>query len=515
FFKWKIPYLIGVLAAFVFALFMMTQYDRIVMPRVDQGQFMLKVNLPVGTRVEITNSITVGLERYLRRFDVIKSVSTVVGSAKGESSKDEIQRIGSNEGRVLVTLKDERDMSTNELVQKIRTDLATPELRKVVKRANLNFVLYESAFKLGDTESAPVVINFKGANLEALKSLALKTQSRLEEIPGVFDLTNTIPESAPETKIIVDKDKAAFYRISVTDLATAAHISIKGTVASKFKEEGKEIDMRVVLREQDRAAVSELPFILMHSPLGINVPLSEMVTFHSGYGPSEIRRVSQERTIQVLAKVFERPMSEINTDVEKVISELDVPAGYQVELAGESLEVQESFNSLKLAMTLSIVLVYMIMAAQFESYFQPFIIMFTLPLSMIGVAMGLGISHTAISVVVLLGIILLAGIVVNNGIILIDFINIGTSRGLSAYQAAIQSGEVRFRPIMMTALTTILGLVPLAMGLGEGAKLQAPMAITVMGGLLVATFLTLVVIPAIFLGAVRLGGLFRKKPASR
>ena len=254
----------------------------------------------------------------------------------------------------------------------------------------------------------------------------------------------------------------------------------------------------MVLREEDRGRVGQLPFILMHSPLGINVPLDELVRFDSGLGPSEIRRVAQERTFQVFAKIYERSLKEVTEDLQRGLDQMAIHKGYAATIAGESLEVQESFNSMRLALILSLILVYMVMAAQFESYFQPFIIMFTVPVAMIGVAIALGITGTAISVVVILGIILMAGIVVNNGILLIDFMNHMIQKGTAVRDAVVQAGTVRYRPILMTALTTVLGLLPLALGLGEGSKLQSPMAKAVMGGLLAGAFLTLLVIPAIF-----------------
>ncbi|MBP9865593.1 MAG: efflux RND transporter permease subunit, partial [Candidatus Omnitrophica bacterium] len=392
-------FLLVVLAIFVLSIFALSRMDRVVMPKVDQGQFMIKADLPVGTQVERTNAVSLNIEKYLKRYISIESISTIVGASKTGSAKDDIQSIGSHQSQLIVTLRSERDMSTDELIQKIGKDLQTPFMRKATKGARINYVLYESSFKSGGDSTAPVTIDVKGNNLEVMNSITKRIQDKVGNVAGIYDISNSIPESAPETKIRVDKDKAAFYRMSVTDLATASHISIKGTVASKFKEDGKEVDIRVVLRERDRGGLFELPYIQMHSPLGINVPLSELVSFQSGEGPSEIKRISQERTFQILGKVFHRPMAEVVTDINQILKDENLPAGYSVQLAGESAEVQESFESLRLALILSIVLVYMVMAAQFESYFQPFIIMFTIPLSLIGAAAGLWVSSTPISVV--------------------------------------------------------------------------------------------------------------------
>jgi len=449
-------YLSVILLVFVLSIFLMSTYEQIVMPRVDQGKFTVKLDMPVGTLVAWTNRTTLSLEKYLQNLPEVRSVSAIVGSDKGATSKDVIQQIGSHQARLIVILKGKRKVSTTELLQQIRSDLEEPAMRKAMGAARVNFIQQESAFKVGGEETAPVVVNIKGNNLKVLEDIALKIEDGMRKVPGIFGISDTVPENAPETRIIVNKDRAAFYRLSVTDLATASHISLKGTIASKFKEGGREIDIRVVLREEDRGSVRTLPFILMHSPLGISVPLNEVVRFDSGVGPSEIKRISQERTVQVFAKIFKRSLNDVTADVQKVIDDLHIPIGYATTIAGESLEVQESFNSMRMALILSLILVYMVMAAQFESYFQPFIIMFTVPVALIGVVIALGITGTAISVVVILGIILMAGIVVNNGILLIDFTNTMIQKGKSVREAVVQAGTVRYRPILMTALTTVL-----------------------------------------------------------
>ena len=497
-------YLLMVFGLFVFSGILISGLDRIMMPKVDQGQFSLKVDMPVGTRVEITNQITSVIEKYLAAIPEVQNVSVIVGSQKGGSTKEAIQRIGSHQAEVTVNLKEKRAKSTDLLVQEVRQALAVAPLKKQLLGARISYVLNDSLFSVGGEESAPVTIDIKGNRMDVLKHLAEEVQDKIEQIPGIYDVTNTFPESSPETKINVNKDKASFYRLSVTDLATAAHISIRGIVATKFKEEGREIPIRVVLQEHTRDAVSKLPFILMHSPLGVSVPLAELVTFQTGRGPSEIKRIDQERTIQVFAKIFERSLREVTADVEKALSEVKTAQGYHVYLAGASVEVTESFNSLCFALLLSVVLVYMIMAAQFESYYQPFIIMFTVPLALIGVSLGLVVTGTPLSVIVILGVMFLGGLVVNNAIILIDFINQRIGEGMPVFEAVVDATRVRLRPILMTALTSILGLLPLALGLGKGVRLLSPMGIVQMGGLLISTFLTLFVIPAVYLSTSKL-----------
>jgi len=223
-----------------------------------------------------------------------------------------------------------------------------------------------------------------------------------------------------------------------------------------------------------------------------------------GLGPSQIRRLDQERTVLVSANVYKRGFNEIMSDVRASMAKLDVPRDYLVRISGEQKEMQESFKSLIFALLLSITLVYMIMAAQFESLWQPFIIIFTVPLSIVGVTLALILTNTTLNIVVFLGVIILGGIVVNNGIVLIDRINMLVQEGLSPEQAVLEAAQTRLRPILMTAFTTVLGLLPLALGFSEGAELRAPMAIAVIGGLSSSTLLTMLIIPALYLVSVKL-----------
>ncbi|MCX5657897.1 MAG: efflux RND transporter permease subunit, partial [Candidatus Omnitrophica bacterium] len=293
----------------------------------------------------------------------------------------------------------------------------------------------------------------------------------------------------------------------------AAQVALKGNVATKFKEQGQEYDIRVRLRPEDRKDMNKLRQILVHSQmLDMDVPLSEVAYIVQGTGPSQIERLDQQRSIMVTANIFKRGFTKVMEDIQAALNRYKIPEGFSVNMGGEREEMQKSFKSLKFALILSLFLNYMVMAAEFESLWQPLIIMFTIPLSLIGVALGLALTHTSLNAVVMLGVIMLGGIAVNNGIVLVDTINLFRKEGMKLEDALVQAGTQRLRPIMMTSLTTILGLLPLAMGLGEGAELRAPMAITVMGGLTSATFLTLVVIPALYLTAVRFFELFGKKP---
>lgn len=505
----------GIYLSIVFIIFLgsialLLSRDKILLPKVDQGQFMLKVDLPVGTRVEFTDKISQNIEKYLATIEDIQNISSVCGSSKGDSSKEVLERLGSHQAQITVTLKAKRERETADVVQEVREYFEFGKGRQMLGSARVGYVLFDSAFKVGGDIDAPIVIDIKGPELKGLEALALQTQEKLSKIPGTYGAANSIAEPFPETKIVINKERASYYRLSITSIAQAANMAIKGFTSSKLKEENREVDIRIQLREGERDRLEKLKTLIIHSPLGMDVPLSDFVTFFTGKGPSEIKRESQERTVQVYTKIYNRSLKEVNRDVAAMIAGIKVPPRYSVKIGGENEEVQDSFASLQFAFMLSIVLVYMIMASQFESLFQPFLIMFCVPLSLIGVALALWMSNTPLSVVVILGIILLGGIVVNNGIILIDYINQLRAKGTPINDAVLQAGSTRLRPILMTALSSAIGLAPLALGVGEGNALQAPMAVAVMGGILVATFLTLVVTPAVYVGTQQLGDLFKK-----
>lgn len=486
-----------VLAIFASSLFLVNFLEKELMPKTDQGQFIVKVDMPVGTKLVETNKVMIIMEEALKKYPFVRSVSSVVGSTRGESAKDVVKRLGSHQGQLIVELTEKRGTKTTDFVQEAKAKF---EKDKRLNDANIEFSLQQGvisgAFGGG---GKPITIEIKGEELEIMENIAKDLEVSLEQIPGIFGIEDDIPEPSPEVRINVDKNKASLYNISVVDLARVAQMVLRGYIPSQFREGGHEIDIRVRLREQDRDSYDNLYRIRLNSPTAGMIPLGTVASFEKGRGPSAIKRIGQERTIMVSANVVDRKMSDVVADIEDTIKSLKKQSGYTVKLAGESEEMKKSFNSLRFALILSILMVYMIMAAQFESLTQPLIILFTVPLSLIGVLLALFATSTSINVVALLGVIMLGGIVVNNGIILIDYTNILMRNGKGVTEAVVEASLARLRPIIMTALTTVLGLFPMALAVGRGAELRAPMAISVMGGLLVSTFLTLVVIPSIFI----------------
>ena len=500
----------GALILFLFSLIIFKFLNKEFMPKIDQREFAMKVNLMTGTRLEVTDSSVRKIEEKLLNNKDVDSIAVNIGSSKEKGMGDMIETLGSHQANIIVNLKKGKEkgkLNTSQIIQNLKKELDKENL----EGAEIEYILQDSIFKSALMGSAPIVIEIKGQDLGFTKKLYEEVRFELAKIPGIYGIRTSLAPPAPETKVNVIKDKAALYNLSVGSIAQAAHVAIKGITATKFKEQGREIDIKVRLRSEDRKKLSSVRNVLIHSPLGIDVPLSEVAYISHGVGPSEIKRLDQQRIILMTANVTGRPVDKVIGDVDKAINSImakyadikkqaakQIEKDFTIQLAGENQEMKESFLSLMFALILSVLLVYMIMASEFESFWQPFIIMFTLPLSLMGVVWILFLTHTPISVVVILGVIMLGGIVVDNGIVLIDKVNVIRKEGKDFVAAVSQAGSNRLRPIMMTSFTTVLGLLPLALGLGEGSELQAPMAIAVMGGLTVCTFLTLFVIPALY-----------------
>ncbi len=491
--------------------------DREVLPKADQGQFNLRLNLPPGTRLEVTDRVTQRVERVLQALPEAKDVTVTIGSSKEKKAEELVETLGSHQANIFVTLKplyrrwigvpgpEFRKRKSAEVVNELKDTLS----REPLEKAEIEYLLQESAIKSSFLTAAPVVVEVKGAELPPMEKLAAEVQKMLEETAGLYGVKTSLVPPSPETKVHVDKDRAAAYHLSVSDIALTAQTAVKGFVATKFKESGKEIDIRVQLRKEDRQDLSKVRRLLIHSPLEINVPLAEVAYLAVGTGPTEISRLNQQRTLLVSAQVFGRSLNEVIQDVNGRLQGLKVPSGYTVELTGENEQMKESFDSLIFALILAVVLIYMVMAAEFESLWEPFLIMATIPMSLIGVTLGLWVTGTPVSVMVAIGFILLGGIVVNNGIVFIEYVNLLRKEGKGPEEAVIQASQTRLRPILMTAAAEVLGLFPLALGLQEGVELQGPMAITQIWGMTLSTFLTLIFLPTLYVMGERFFSLFR------
>jgi HAE1 family hydrophobic/amphiphilic exporter-1 len=302
----------------------------------------------------------------------------------------------------------------------------------------------------------------------------------------------------PEIQIHFDRERAAALGLPVYRIADRVVDQVRGAVATRYSWHDRKIDVLVRARHEDRRSIEHIRQLLINPESDHPVTLDAVADIVVGTGPGEIRRIDQERVALVTANLNYGDLGTAAREINSIIAQVPRPPDIGVRLAGQSEEMAMSFRSLVFALLLAVFLVYLVMASQFESFLHPFVILLTIPLAAIGAVLALLVTGSTISVVVFIGAILLAGIVVNNAIVLIDLINQLRARGMAKVQAIMEGGRLRLRPILMTTVTTALGLLPLALGLGEGAEIRAPMAITVIGGLTVSTLLTLIVIPVVY-----------------
>ncbi|MFH1857585.1 MAG: efflux RND transporter permease subunit, partial [Candidatus Omnitrophota bacterium] len=508
-------YIVLTLVLFCASIVLFTKMDREFLPKVDQGQFIVKMDLKAGTRLDVTNRIAQEIESLLFALPELENVTASAGSTSESSGGEQIETLGSHQAQFVVNLKEKRTRSTTEIVTYLKNVISRMDLEE----ARIEYILQGSVFASAIEQGEPIVVKVKGHDLLVLERLSQQMQRSLASIPGVFGVKTSQGEPSPETKVHVIKDRAALHNLSVTQIAQTAQIAVKGVVATKFKEGGREIDVRVRLRPEDRKNAEKLRRIPVQTPSKQIIPISDVAYFTKGLGPSEIKRIEQSRVIFVSANFSGRNFSAVTRDVQMAIDRMNVPTGYSVLLTGEQERMKESFNSLRFALILALLLVYMIMAAEFESLWQPFIIFFTVPMGIIGVVLWLFVLRVSLNVLVLLGLILLGGIVVNNGIVLVEYINLMRKGGLELEEALVEAGKRRLRPILMTSMTTIVGLLPLAIGMGKGSELRSPMALTVIAGLTTSTFLTLGVLPALFMSGehflLRMRELLKCIPAIR
>jgi HAE1 family hydrophobic/amphiphilic exporter-1 len=502
----KIIGLLIVIGLFMASINLLKHVDKELMPKVDTGQFTLKVNCLTGTKLEITNEVAKSIEKYLLEQPDVSRVTVIVGSAKKSATEAVSETLGSHQAQIMINLKLDRKLKTAEFVQKLKDqmDMLIP------KYAKIDYVMQESIFMAGVEIKAPIVVKLHGPDIEKLNNLADEVVKKISHIKGLYGIENKAPKKSKETKLKIYKDKASLYNINVRDIAQTGLIAIKGLTASKFKEGGDEFDISVRLDERYRSNLSSLKGIQIYCQQGFFVPLDELATITSGEGPSEINRYDQQRVIFVGSNLYKEKLSAVSDRITEVLESIEKPEGYTIELVGESEEAKQSFKNILFVLIMATTLVYMIMASQFESLWQPFVIMFTVPFAIIGVAPALIMTHTSLNIIALLGLILLVGVVVNNAIVLIDFINSMRQEGKPIEEAAIESSKVRLRPILMTAFTSIIGLIPMAFSRGEGSELRVPMAITVMGGFTTSTILTLWVIPVLYVIVSKILGKFKK-----
>jgi HAE1 family hydrophobic/amphiphilic exporter-1 len=454
-------------------------------PQVHQAEFNLDLSLPVGTPLEETAEIVRQIEEIADQQPLVARVATTVGTDRAASSSAE-----EGEHTAQVTIRMEEGASATQeatLIQHLRAEVSDiPEIEVEVSHPAL------FSFK------TPIEVEIRGYDLRRLRQLSLEAESRMASLPGLVDVKSSLQAGNPELQISYKRDQLAAYGLSLRNVAELVRHKVQGKVATDFRQNERQIDVLVRLREEDRLGLDELRRLVINPNVPIPIPLSAVADIRVNEGPSEIRRIDQQRSAVVTANIQGIDLGTASALIHDELGKMDFPMGFDFMISGQNEEMETSLQSLYFALVLAIFLVYVVMASQFESLVHPFVIMFTVPLALIGVVVALYLAQVALSVVVFIGLIMLAGIVVNNAIVLIDYINTLRRTGMQKTEAIIQAGTVRLRPITMTTATTVLGLLPMALGLGEGAEIRTPMALTVIAGLVSSTFLTLVVIPTVY-----------------
>jgi len=308
----------------------------------------------------------------------------------------------------------------------------------------------------------------------------------------------TVERGNPEIQIVFDQERAAKLGLAVRDIANRVVANVRGDLATRYTWRDKKIDVLVRSIDTRQSSIEEVRRLIVNPTSDRPVTLDAVATITVSQGPAEIRRVAQERVAIITANVAQGDLGAAAAEAQAIVSRTPLPNGVTALVAGQSEEMQESFESMRFALILAVFLVYLVMASQFESLVHPFVILFTIPLALVGAVLALFVTGTTVNIVAMIGVIMLAGIVVNNAIVLVDLINQLRAQGIERVEAIMEAGSARLRPILMTSLTTALGLLPMAMGFGEGSEVRAPMAITVIGGLVVSTLLTLLVIPVVY-----------------
>ncbi|MEM9301657.1 MAG: efflux RND transporter permease subunit, partial [Pseudomonadota bacterium] len=454
-------------------------------PQLAQGRFEVQLKLPAGTPLQQTDGAVGTIQARAGEVTEITDVFAVSGS--GNRIDANPTEAGENIGNLLVVLDDASE----------RTEaVAIESLRSTVQR--IPGATAEFSRPQLFSFATPLEIEVLGYDLETLKTVSGTIAERLKADQRFSDVRSSLEAGHPEIQIRFDQERAAALGLTVRQISDQVVNKLRGEVATRYSWRDRKIDVLVRADEEDRASVEDVNNLIINPQSERPIVLSSVAEIIATEGPAEINRVDQDRAAIVTANLRYGSLKEAVEVAEAALAEIEVPWGVKVQVAGQSEEMDASFQSLLFALGLAIFLVYLVMASQFESLVHPFVILLSVPLALVGAVLALFLTGTPVSVIVFIGLIMLAGIVVNNAIVLVDLINQLRDRGMAKRDAIVEGGRSRLRPIVMTTLTTTLGLLPLALGLGEGAELRTPMAVTVIGGLLVSTLLTLLVVPVMY-----------------
>ena len=468
------------------SIFLVPQLGVAFMPEADQGQIEISARTPTGTNLETTLEVAEKINEIIfEDEEYIDSAYVSVGSPGGmafgattNSASYMIQLIPSNE----------RDVTTEDLLHKWDEQLQN------IAGAEIRVNILGGTISTGD----PIQIQLSGADFDVLSEISHQFTEIIADVEGVHNPRSSADRGRPEMQIVVDRDAAAEYGLTYQSVMGQISATLNGQIATQFRYEGNEFDVRVMLPKESRQNMEDIEQLKIMTPTGDQISLSTIADLELVEGPVALTRQNQQRLVTVSSGIVGRDLGSVVADIEAKLDSVNLPEGYSYSIGGEFEEMVEAFADLALALIFAIFLVYAVMAVQFENFLHPFIIMFSMPTMIVGVILGLYVTGLPFSIPAFIGLIMLAGIVVNNGIILVDYINILRRKGAERYEAIIEAGKTRLRPILMTTLTTILGMIPLSLALGEGAEAQQPLAVVIIFGLLTSMLFTLFFVPVVY-----------------
>jgi hydrophobic/amphiphilic exporter-1 (mainly G- bacteria), HAE1 family len=484
--RWKV--VIISIALFFGSFFLMPFIGTGFFPDSDESRIQANIELPTGLRLEESIALAERIQDVIEeKYPEVDMVSTSAGASASFFGS------GQTGGHIInfvfrLVRPHERERDIWEITDLIRHDIAQfPEV-----------VRYSVSAGGGGFGGRPVEVEIFGNDIDQTNRLAQDLLSRMEQIPGLRDVTISRGEERPELRVVPDQEKMALLGVTTAAASQALRNRVEGMIATRFREDGDEYNVVVRHQEVFRATISDIENITVRNHMGQLVRLSEFANVEEHFSPPNIERKNRIRYLRVTSDLHERSLGDATTDIRAALAELEVPQGIEIAFGGQIQEQQDAFADLLLLLLLSIFLVYVVMAAQFESFRTPFIIMLAVPFAFTGVLIALFISGMDLTVISMIGAIILVGIVVKNAIVLVDYTNLMHARGLSVVQAVKTAGHSRLRPVLMTTLTTLLAMIPLAMGRSEGSEIWAPMGVAVIGGLAFSTLITLVFVPVVY-----------------
>ncbi len=482
----------GTIGIFIVSLVLIPFIGTELTPDTDQGEINITAEMPVGTNLWATDSAIAKLEKILvGEIPEMRVLSTSIGSGSGFTALF-MSTPGPHSSQIYVELVDRSERSRS--LKKIQQDLR-PKLNDIPGlKVRFTTEQFSELFFGGKA----IEVKIEGYDLAKAKKVSEILMDTLKSVKGLVDIETDLTEGKPEFRLVIDRQKAANFGLTPYQIGTALRARIEGVVASQYRELGEEYDIKIMVDKEYRNSLREIQSMTITTPLG-EVPIRNFIRDTVTTGPVSLKHENNYRVVTISGSVEGRDPGSVGRDVQNIVDAIPKPADFTVELKGGFEQQQSTFRDLGFIIILSLVLVYMIMVGQFESLREPFIIMFTVPLAVIGVLWMLFFTGTTLNMQSLLGVLILGGVVVNNAIVYIDYTNqLRRKEGMPLHEAVIEAGRVRLRPILMTALTTIFGLIPMALAIGSGNELRAPMARSLIGGLTVSTFLTLVFIPVIY-----------------